>query len=559
MEDMDYEPPCDAGCILCPDVATAKVLAALKLAGWLRKFGSRGPRPHPSQDSKHKAWRAIPINAVGICVLESRRKGVLDTALPSPLSEVWQTFELQWSPGLRLPQYETPAAIEAQLQGHAKTPANCNCSPEHSLSPSPSPAPSPSPSPSPNPRPSSSPSPSPDVVRDSMSESSRMRDRSPPTAANLGTNPGTPRFRYSELFAGIGGFGVALKGLGGHCAFASEIDRSKQETFTANFGGQALHGDICQIPAEDIPDHDLLTGGFPCESFSKANVAAAGFQEERGTMFWQIVRVLRSKHPRAFLLENVPGLLAHDREAPKYTASKEWLAIQAKRLEDGLPGDPVAPAQSACAPADGTFGVIQRKLQDLGYQVHSAVLDARPVVPQKRNRLYIVGIRQDVPGAGGFTFPTLPDQNPHVQSILEPQVDSRYGLSDEKWANVLRSAERNRQTHKKLVRLDGYAGTLRKNYLHGYTMHTEFVPQDGGNPRFLTPRECARLMGFPDTFILHPTDGHAYQHFGSAVVCPVVQPIAAQILEVLERGHSQGSEACLPPHKRRCTDSNSQQ
>lgn len=310
------------------------------------------------------------------------------------------------------------------------------------------------------------------------------------------------RFTFIDLFAGIGGFRIAFESTGGECVFASEWDKLAAQTYEANFGDKP-EGDITQIPTEDIPDHDILTGGFPCQPFSIAGVTkhkalgnAHGFEHPtQGTLFFDVARIISTKRPRAFLLENVKNLLSHDKGR--------------------------------------TFNVIRQTLEDdLNYHVHPVLLDARWLVPQHRERIYIVGFKDNP----DFNLPPLPDLQPKFRDILEPVVDPKYTLTDHLWKYLQDYAEKHRAKGNGfqygLTNLDGVARTLSARY---YKDGSEIlIPQGKGkNPRRLTPRECARLMGFPEDFKIVVSDTRAYKQFGNSVAVPVVQHIAQEIVRCL--------------------------
>jgi DNA (cytosine-5)-methyltransferase 1 len=308
-------------------------------------------------------------------------------------------------------------------------------------------------------------------------------------------------FTFIDLFAGIGGFRLGFTQLGGQCVFSSEWNKFSQQTYAANFG-ETPAGDITAIEACTIPDHDILVGGFPCQPFSIAGVSKYnalggehGFNHPtQGTLFFDVVRILKEKRPRAFLLENVQNLKSHDKGR--------------------------------------TFQTILWSLQtDLGYHIYHKVLDARPCVPQNRKRIFIVGFREPL----HFTFPALIGPNPTIQDILEPEVDDKYTLTDHLWQYLQNYAAKHREKGNGfgygLVSLDGIARTLSARY---YKDGSEIlIPQQGKNPRRLTPRECARLMGFPENFQIPVSDNQAYRQFGNAVVVPVVHAVAQKMVETL--------------------------
>ena len=305
------------------------------------------------------------------------------------------------------------------------------------------------------------------------------------------------KFTFIDLFAGIGGMRIAFEKSGGRCVFSSEWNKFSQQTYEANFG-DVPDGDITKIKAGDIPNHDILVGGFPCQPFSIAGVSSKkalgrkhGFEDEtQGTLFFDIVRIIREKKPRAFLLENVKNLKSHDK--------------------------------------GNTFRVIMKKLrEDLGYDVHYKIVDASSVVPQHRERIFIVGFRKPM----DFEFPKLADKRPKLKDVLEKKVDGKYTLTDGTW----KALQRHKEMHSKkgngfgysMADMDSIAKTLSARY---YKDGAEIlIPQGKNNPRRLTPRECARIMGFPEKFKIPVSDNQAYRQFGNAVVVPVVKEIAKSI------------------------------
>ena len=309
-------------------------------------------------------------------------------------------------------------------------------------------------------------------------------------------------FTFIDLFAGIGGMRIALEKSGGKCVFSSEWNKFSQQTYEANFG-DVPDGDITEIKAKDIPNHDILVGGFPCQPFSIAGVSSKkalgrkhGFEDEtQGTLFFDIVRIIREKKPRAFLLENVKNLKGHDK--------------------------------------GNTGRVIMKKLrEELGYDVHYKIVDASSVVPQHRERIFIVGFRKPM----DFEFPKLADKRPKLNDVLEKKVDGKYTLTDGTW----KALQRHKEMHSKKGNGFGYsmadrtsiAKTLSARY---YKDGAEIlIPQGKKNPRRLTPRECARIMGFPEKFKIPVSDNQAYRQFGNAVVVPVVKEIAKSITRVIK-------------------------
>lgn len=316
----------------------------------------------------------------------------------------------------------------------------------------------------------------------------------------------TPAFSFIDLFAGIGGMRIAFEDCGGECVFSSEWDRFAQQTYAANFG-DVPHGDIREIVAADIPPHDILVAGFPCQPFSISGVSKKnalgrphGFDDPtQGTLFFEIKRVLEAHRPHAFLLENVKNLGSHDRGR--------------------------------------TFAVIMEALtRDLGYTVYHQVIDAAAFVPQHRERIFIVGFREPV----DFNFPaTNPLAGPPLRTILEDEVDPKYTLTDHLWTYLQNYAEKHRAKGNGfgfgLADLDGVSRTLSARY---YKDGSEIlIPQRGRNPRRLTPEECSRLMGFRQLrpgFRIPVSDTQAYKQFGNAVVPPVVAEIGRAMVERLD-------------------------
>lgn len=345
------------------------------------------------------------------------------------------------------------------------------------------------------------------------------------------------RFRFIDLFAGIGGLRRGFEPIGGKCVFTSEWDRYAQATYKANHTcHHEVAGDITRIPATDIPEHDLLLAGFPCQPFSIAGVSKKnalgrlhGFRcEAQGTLFFDVARIIERHQPKAFVLENVKNLMNHDRGR--------------------------------------TFEVIQRTLADeLNYKVFAKVIDARSWVPQHRERIFIVGFRD----SNGFTFDDfdLPDprNGPRLKTILHPEdgsqqaegpftigpdarVSDKYTLSNHLWNYLQRYAEKHRERGNGfgfgLVGPESVARTLSARY---YKDGSEIlVQQEGRNPRRLTPRECARLMGFDlpgeNRFVIPVSDTQAYKQFGNAVVVPVVEAVARHMAPWIGAGEAVGDE-----------------
>ena len=315
--------------------------------------------------------------------------------------------------------------------------------------------------------------------------------------------PTAQKFKFIDLFAGIGGIRMAFQNIGGKCVFTSEWDTYSKKTYDANFG-EVPFGDITKISENDIPDHDILLGGFPCQPFSLAGVSkknslgrAHGFLDEtQGTLFFDVARIIKHKMPKAFMLENVKNLVSHDKGK--------------------------------------TFTIIKETLKELGYSIYFKVLDGQHFVPQHRERIIIVGFNNKIfNGEETFEFPKMGDTKFAIRDILEKEVDPKYTLSDKLW-NYLQEYSKKHKAKGNgfgfgLTNLDGISRTMSARY---YKDGAEIlIPQDGLNPRRLTPRECARLQGFPDSFLIPVSDNQAYKQFGNSVVTPLIQAVGKNIIK----------------------------
>lgn len=313
-----------------------------------------------------------------------------------------------------------------------------------------------------------------------------------------------PKFEFIDLFAGIGGMRLAFESMGGECVFSSEIDKFCKQTYFKNFG-EVPEGDITKIEASEIPDHDILVAGFPCQPFSIAGVSKKrslgkedGFLDQtQGTLFFDIARILKEKRPKAFLLENVKNLKSHDKGK--------------------------------------TFRVICETLEEMGYNITSNVLDGKHFVPQHRERIFIVGIHESYETKKPFAFPKLPEATHKVKDILEKDVSEKYTLSDKLWNYLQDYAAKHKAKGNGFgfgkADLNGITRTLSARY---YKDGSEIlIPQDNKNPRRLTPRECARLQGFPEDFQIVVSDTQAYRQFGNSVTVPLITAIAQELTETL--------------------------
>lgn len=313
-------------------------------------------------------------------------------------------------------------------------------------------------------------------------------------------------FTFIDLFAGIGGMRLAYESAGGHCVYSNEWEKYCQQTYFANFGEQP-DGDITKVDADSIPDHDILVAGFPCQPFSIAGVSkknslgrATGFEDKtQGTLFFDVCRILKAKRPKAFMLENVKNLCSHDRGR--------------------------------------TFKVILESLEELDYEVFYKILDGQNFVPQHRERILIIGFdRKRFGNDISFDFNIVPvDPKPVMNDILEKDVDVRYTLSDKLWQYLQGYAEKHKAAGNGfgygIAPRDGISRTLSARY---YKDGSEIlIEQPGQNPRRLTPRECARLQGFPDTFKIAVSDTQAYKQFGNSVVVPLMSAVAELVVSKL--------------------------
>ncbi len=324
-------------------------------------------------------------------------------------------------------------------------------------------------------------------------------------------------FTFIDLFAGIGGLRKAFEASGGACVYTSEWDRFAQTTYHENFrDNRPIQGDITKIDAAEIPPHDVLVAGFPCQPFSIAGVSkknalgrSHGFDDEtQGTLFFDVLRILKQHKPKAFLLENVKNLKSHDKGR--------------------------------------TFKVIRRKLEEeLEYNVHIKVIDAKHFLPQHRERIVIVGFKDDVPftwddlilpNIGETKLSSILHSENGVENVEKPytegekaNVNLKYTLSDKLWNYLQGYAAKHKAKGNGfgfgLVTGDDIARTLSARY---FKDGSEILVCQGpdSNPRRLTPRECARLMGYDDDFKIPVSDTQAYRQFGNSVAVPVFEEVA---------------------------------
>ena len=322
--------------------------------------------------------------------------------------------------------------------------------------------------------------------------------------------PKNPKFTFIDLFAGMGGFRLAMQAQGGKCVFSSEWNAYSQKTYFANFGEMPF-GDITKdLTKSYIPEKfDVLCAGFPCQPFSIAGVSKkkslgreTGFKDKtQGTLFFDVADIISRHRPKAFYLENVKNLTSHDK--------------------------------------GNTFRVIRETLEELNYSIHYQVMDGQTYVPQHRERIMIVGFDKNLyHGKEKFDFPDQHEATRAIKEILDPNIDPKYTLSDKLWAYLQNYAEKHRAKGNGfgygLVDLNGISRTLSARY---YKDGSEIlIPQDNGkNPRKLSPRECARLMGYPDQYrIDRVSDVQAYRQCGNSVIVPLITAVSEQIIKTLQ-------------------------
>lgn len=340
------------------------------------------------------------------------------------------------------------------------------------------------------------------------------------------------KFTFIDLFAGIGGIRLPYQRLGGQCVFSSEWDKFSQKTYLTNFG-EMPHGDITKIKAMDIPDHDILLGGFPCQAFSQAGLKK-GFSDTRGTMFFEIQRILATKRPKSFMLENVKQLQGHD----KGRTLKTILDILRGQSAHSIPDDiPISEdARTALS-------------EKLNYWVDYKVLRAGDFgAPQNRERIFIVGFDKDyfdgVDFDNIFNWPKPPMTPTKVGDILEDlsnisEFDDKYTISDKLW----NGHQKRKLEHEKKGNGFGYS-LFNENSEYTNTISARYY-KDGSeilidqshlnkNPRKLTPRECARLQGFPDNYIVDAvSQGQIYKQFGNSVCINVIDAVARELVSTI--------------------------
>jgi len=307
------------------------------------------------------------------------------------------------------------------------------------------------------------------------------------------------KYRAIDLFAGIGGIRLGFEKAFKNkikFVFSSELDKYAQKTYNANHN-EIPYGDITHIEAYEIPKHDIVLAGFPCQAFSQAGLKR-GFEDARGTLFFDIARIVKYHKPKVIFLENVKGFKNHDK--------------------------------------GNTFKIVRKILKDLGYKVYAEVLNAKHFgVPQNRERIYIIGFLNH---GVDFSFPEKFNNIPRVGDILDSNIDAKYTISDKLWAGH----QRRKKEHKEKGNGFGYS-IFNENSEYTSTLSARYykdgseilIEQKNKNPRKLTPREAGRLQGFPEDFKIVVSDTQAYKQFGNSVAVPVIEELAKSIYASLDK------------------------
>jgi DNA (cytosine-5)-methyltransferase 1 len=321
-------------------------------------------------------------------------------------------------------------------------------------------------------------------------------------------------FSFIDLFAGIGGMRQGFERAGGACVFSSEFESKAQMTYEENYGEYPF-GDITLIPENDIPEHDVLLAGFPCQPFSHAGLKL-GIDDTRGTLFYNIAKIMENKKPKVALLENVKGLISHDNGNTMQIILKTLADIGYKCIIDN----------------DIIFNSSAKKIKD---EARKMVLKSKDFgIPQNRQRIYMVFWRKDI--KTDFKYPEPLDIQVKVCNILEENPDPKYTISDRLWAGHKRRKINNKKNGKGfgygiVTPESEYTNTISARY---YKDGSEvLIDQDGKNPRKLTPLEAARLQGFPEDFKINKSNVQAYKQFGNSVSIPVIEALARKIKGII--------------------------
>ncbi|MCL4200393.1 DNA (cytosine-5-)-methyltransferase [Patescibacteria group bacterium] len=304
---------------------------------------------------------------------------------------------------------------------------------------------------------------------------------------------GQKKFKFIDLFAGIGGTRIAFERAGGGCVFSSEWDLSCQKTYQANFN-EIPHGDITKIEGDDIPDFDVLVAGFPCQPFSSIGKRQGFMHATQGTLFYDVLRIIKNKKNKAFLLENVPGLTTHD--------------------------------------GGNTFKIILKALDEVGYKVFTKILDAADFgVPQQRKRIYIVGFRKDIYGDINFEFPKPSINKVFINEFIEKDATG-YSISKHlQDAYLFKKADGRPMVIDKNSKIQ--VKTLVSSYHKIQRLTGTFVRDGETGLRLLTVNECKAIMGFPKDYLFPVSRTQMYRQLGNSVAVPVVEAVAKQITKVL--------------------------
>lgn len=323
--------------------------------------------------------------------------------------------------------------------------------------------------------------------------------------------------RFIDLFAGIGGFRIALDSTGAECVFSNDYEKNACETYAANFG-EILCKDIHYINAEDIPNFDILCGGFPCQPFSIAGVSKKnsmgikhGFEDKKqGNLFFEVMRIIKHHKPKVVFLENVKNLKSHDQ-------GKTWKTIR-------------------------------ENIEQAGYYVFDKIIDGKYYVPQHRERIFIVCFNKNNYPKINFEFPAFPEKRIYeLSDIIADSVDEKYTLSDKLW-NYLQKHKANSQAKGSgfgygliCKGKDAYTRTMSARY---YKDGSEIlIYQKDKNPRRLTPKEASKLQGFPNNFKIRVSDTQAYRQFGNSVVVPAIKATAEKIIQTLNEYQNGGARS----------------
>lgn len=323
------------------------------------------------------------------------------------------------------------------------------------------------------------------------------------------------KIKFIDLFAGIGGFRIAFERAGMECVFSNDHDKYACKTYSENFG-DIVCKDINKINADEIPQFDILCGGFPCQPFSIAGVSKKnslglkhGFEDKKqGNLFFEIIRIVKHHNPKVLFLENVKNLKSHD--------------------------------------SGNTWGVIKSELENAGYQVFEKIIDGKYYVPQHRERVYIICFNKKIYPKIDFKFPDYPEKRLYeLKDIFADNVDYKYTLTDHLWEYLQnykkRSAAKGNGFGFGIIdkNIDEYTRTMSARY------HKDgseiLIKQDNKNPRKLTPKEAAKLQGFPENFIIPVSDTQAYRQFGNSVVVPAIQSVAEKIVSTINDYNNGGS------------------